>query len=788
MYIFNYIGFIRKRLLGVVLFLLLSEVTLLAMETLPQTSAIQWRDTLYVRIADSAFINNSIAFDLEIYRPNDDWNKDIVLGDFDFYFSYGRKAFDGTTAPVFTALLPEIDQTVSPRKNLLFGYTHFYAGRYGICGRIDNSGGAKYTIPSKTWVKLCRVEIPMTKIDQNPEIVWDVRATGAMTAGGNPIILKLAGDVINNPKATVKAAGIVVSPQLQCQGEEVRLYVRDALTSGTDLKFIWKDSVAGETWNTLGTFNAATPVKTGSSKDGRYQFEVLSKGDTLVIKNTTGIVDGMFFKCTLHDASVNASMTVDTVVLLRDSLFGYLASTAPSVKLGMTGKIDTVKKCPNVDAPLHFYLLGPTATEIQQKEFGEKLKIYYRYQDKDLNVLRDSFEVTPAKLLSGRQKVATFPSSSLIKTDVFRCSVQTKHIGKMWVESIVTEFCNNGSGYPPYDTIFVKDVQGEIVYNLSDLTVSVNDQVALDTALLKDKTYQVYLKNDPSPLGGYITGSQSIGEVYYYNAANKVGYDTVYYAYKQESCDMKAYRSIEVVEYSYVRLKVLLFGPYLGVDNNGKDTMNCALNTTFDLFPKNNTFRYVSPYDEYSVLNNKISVMGDIKCGGTVCDWIFVKIRDGENGHYVDSVSALLRQDGIICDTSGNTYLKFKKLDAKPYNIVIEHRNHLTIMGKSMTLPKSKPTTDAITAGADFTKLVNLYDTDPSDTYEALTLFKGVYCMLPYDFNKDGLVSLADKGAALNSVAKFGYEACDADFDGYVFLIDVKYYATYHGKMIVFLK
>ena len=70
-------------------FILMLGVNAKVMSAKPDTQAVQWRDTLYVRIADSLFLEaeKALVFSLEIYRPNDDWNKDKILGDFDFYFS-----------------------------------------------------------------------------------------------------------------------------------------------------------------------------------------------------------------------------------------------------------------------------------------------------------------------------------------------------------------------------------------------------------------------------------------------------------------------------------------------------------------------------------------------------------------------------------------------------------------------------------------------------------------------------------------------------------------------------
>lgn len=724
-------------------------------ESLPDGSAVQWRDTLYVRVADSAFIDNAIVFSIQIYRPNDDWNKDKVLGDFDFYFSYSSKAFSTTQTPSFVSVLPQIDKTSTDRKNLLLGYTQFYAGRFGVCGRADNAGAQKYTIPLKTWVELCRVKIPMAQVDQNPGLQWDLRATGAMTAGGNPIILKPTGDILNNPKATVKAKGITVLPQLQCQGEDVYLYVHDAITSGSGLSFTWQDSIVGENWNTLGTFDATSTVKHGSSKDGRYQFDVLGAGDTLVIRKTPGVVNGMFFKCTLADASVGASMTVDTVVMLRDSLWGYLASTEPTEKYGMSSTIDTVKKCPDTDAALTFYMFGPSREAFTADRFGRNIKVYYKYQDKDLNTKRDSFEIARTTLLSGIKRVGTFPAGSIIKKDIYSASVQTEHVGKMWIESIATEFCNNGASFTAYDTLYLEEAQGDISYNLADISVGVGDEIALDTARTTAKEYTIGLKTDPSPLDSWIEGSNAAGEIYTYHAGMKAGDDTVYYAYKVGKCELKAYRRVEVVENSYLTMKVLLEGPYLGVDSKGRDTMNCFYaqqeGYNVNIFPRTNVFKLKSPYDD-TVLDSDIKTINDIATDGTICDWIYVKLRECElkdgsdqpGEHYVDSTSAFILNDGRICGLDGGT-LKFRNITGKKVFIEIKHRNHLKVISKSaVTLPTTEPVSNVFTV--DFTKASEVFFGDMS-----LKIILGKGCLIAGDLNNDGFITVIDQNFVINN-------------------------------------
>lgn len=786
MCMFNPIRSIVRKLWLACSVMLFVEANAMTTHVSPDNQAVQWRDTLYVRIVDSVFIeaDKTLEFSLEIYRPNDDWNKDKVLGDFDFYFSYSSKAFQATATPSFDYLMDKLDQSTSGRQNLLFGYTHFYAGRYGICGRADNSGGTKYEIPLQTWVKLCRVKVPMSQADQNPGIRWDVKATGAMTAGGNPIILKLAGDVISNPKATVKAAGLHVMPELQCQGEDVYVYVRDAITSGHDLKYTWRDSVAGETWNVLGEFGEASTVKTGSSKNGRYHFEILGKGDTLVIKNSPGVVDGMFFNCTLTDASVGASMKVDTVVDLRDSLYAWLASTDPTVTYGMSGNIDTVKKCPDLPANLQVYVFGPTLKEMKSStEFGNTITLFYCYLDKDLNTKRDSVKIPRTTLTSGYIQSAK-PDNKL-KKDLFRYSWTTEHTGKIWVESLRTEYCDNGAGYPPYDTLVIQEVEGDLSYNLDPLTVSVNDCADLDTVTTTVKPYEIFLKTSPSPINGMVMGDNTAGNVYQYCADAEAGFDTVYYEYSKGGCKMKAYRSIEVVENSYLTMKVLLEGPYLGVNAEGKDTMDCSYATKElygeQVFPRNNTGKLNSPYDDGCVLDISIRKISDIEVPSTIVDWIYVRLRevvqkngvDAPGNHYIDSLSAFILTDGSICAMDGKP-VKFKNIAGVKVYVEVVHRNHLKILSS-----KPKVLRTEFTEGVfdfDFTNRTQVWEGE-----QVLSLKLGKYCLVAGDIDRDDFLGVSDKVLLTknNGLSQYLY---DIDGDGFIGVLDKKYITLNNGK------
>lgn len=736
-----------------------------AMEGIPDRQGVQWRDTLYVCVADSLYEADVLSFSIRIYRPNDDWNKDKVLGDFDFYFSYSSKAFDPAATPIIERCIGGMDNGSAVRNNLVYVYTQFYAGRFSICGRADNPDGVVYEIPARQWVELCRVKIPMKNGSQNPGIQWDVRATGSMTAGGNPMILTLRGDVLHNPKATVTAAGLHVSPELQCQGEDVYVWVREAVTSGTGLSYTWKDSTDGNTWNELGMFNATSTTRSGSSVLGGYDFEVLGEGDTLIIKNSPGAVDGMYFQCVLSDdAFPTERAEVDTIVYLRDSLYAYVASSTPSVQFGMrTGAMDTVMKCPGAAATLDLYLFGPTSAEMRQakhKEFGDSIVLYYYCMDKDLNTVRDSFQFRRTDFL--RTIIPASNGQNKLKTELFKASWTTEHSGMIWVESLGTKYCNNGAGYAVYDTIMIQEMEGDFDYNLDPLTVGVGECVALDTATAEKKPYEVVFGElGYSLIGGYLDGGNNSFNNYMtsYCAEDQAGLDTVYYEYQQGECKIRLAQEIEVTENSYLTMKVLLEGVYLGFNGEGIDTMRAEYvrqeSLGFEFFPRNNTRKLQSPYNDKVCLT--IDSLTEIDTQESICDWVYIELQKAieENGEFIggeviDSVSAFILANGVVCDLGGQIVQFSNKGDDK-FFVRLKHRNHLIIASKPIILPKEKPGDGVYII--DFTNPLNIVGEE-----NVLKNVNGKYCLVAGDLNDDGLITVQDRNIVVMKIGELLYE------------------------------
>lgn len=768
----------RKSIFVVFAFCLFLHSNAMSVKGLPDESFVQWRDTLYVRMADSVFKDGAIEFNIDIYRPNSDWNNDHFLGDVDFYFKFSNKAFDGTLAPSFVSgtVHEKLDISILGRKNLLYLDKSYHANRLLVTLRTDHAGGDKLDIPLKTWVTLCRLRVPMNDPDRNPGLLWDT-ATGLMTAGGDPILVKKMGGVDKNPKGTVKAGNIIVTPQWACEGSDILLYVEDVTSSGSDLKLTWSDSTR-RVKNEIGTFNA--PATGVSSRN--YSYEVRGIGDTLVIKNAPGILDSMVFSCVLTDASVAGKFVPgECVVYLRDSVYGYLASTTPGVGFGMSDGMDTIKKCPGAPAPVKFYFFGPSEDEIYDPNEISMLTVHCKRQDEALNLYDTTFQVNVVTLTSNGNFVhypSELPAGNSVNTYLYEFELGLNKVGKYWIESIETDVCANGMPYCKYDTICVQEVEGDISYNLKSLSLGVGEIIALDTAR-DSKPYVIKLKHDPSLIGGTL---QNRNKIYSYKAGSIAGKDTVVYTYAKEGCNMKAERMIDVVEKYYLNMKVLLEGPYVGVDDNGQDTMNCkyAQQEQFSVvcFPRNNLQKLVSPYDDQCVLDNSILNITDVPAPSTICDWIYIKLRNADGdapaSSYVDSTSAFVLQDGRICGLNGEM-LSFKNLSNKKVFIEIYHRNHLGIMSvKPVALPKDIPAIKNYIV--DFTNKENVWEGD-----KALLNKNGRYLVIAGNIDGDKVIGMGDSALQVfnNGNSQYYY---DIDHDLVVGLLDNNFIIQNNGK------
>lgn len=218
-------------------------------------------------------------------------------------------------------------------------------------------------------------------------------------------------------------------------------------------------------------------------------------------------------------------------------------------------------------------------------------------------------------------------------------------------------------------------------------------------------------------------------------------------------------REVEVINNYYAQIKVNLEGPMMS-----QGVMRCFTLYSFPMSEDKTEF--VNPYNhKVSMEVNKFQTDPDtyekILPEGKWCDWINVKIRDGAQGNYVDSVAAILRNDGLICDIEGNPYVALKNVEnGKSYYIVIEHMNHISIMS-AVACPFSTSADKAVLI--DLTNPANIYSAgDP----EPLRQKFSKYCMYAGDLNRDGFITSVDISKLNTAEINGSTYSCDINQDG----------------------
>lgn len=185
------------------------------------------------------------------------------------------------------------------------------------------------------------------------------------------------------------------------------------------------------------------------------------------------------------------------------------------------------------------------------------------------------------------------------------------------------------------------------VYNGSEMILYMNGSevgsLGKTGALSTDSEVSAWIGSNPPAVGSNAFDGR-IDEVRIYNRALSETEITAL-----STCPVK------------VNLKLYLEGPY----QPGEGQMSASLNTGEHL-------PLTSPYPE-----NQRSVLS---IPGTIVDWVLVQLRTGEEGPTVVSKSVLLRMDGCIVSDNGTTESVTLNVPEGSYYIVVNHRNHLSVM------------------------------------------------------------------------------------------------------------
>lgn len=751
-----------------------------------EAQGMSYTDSLWVRLGDSVVVTATdgsndkyLEFSVFIMRPNSDWNigggaKDTLLGNVDFYYSYNKDAFDGN--PSFLSETHGAVDFSSGGTGVgsLKGNAGENAGRMLISLRKklpEQDGRTLFEISQREWMLVCRVKWKLKKDSKgayqaNLNIAWDLPATGLMTFGGYPIIDTLVGSIMKNPDPTLRIINESNPRVLACEGG-VAQFVTTAESSGDALRYIWYDSIPSVSgWNEIGRSPADPNVSNANphtNSRGAYKYSINSLGDTLSILDLPGRMDSIFVKCIVDDASIGYTPGIASGVkrlFVRDSVRVFLSSAAKKT----AGLVDTVSKCAGVPATIYVNVAGLSRAELISEV--DTLYITCRFINEEGNRGEKYLKIIP--------KIGASTIHDPINGQpVFSWAFQVADtVGKFYISgvpgSVSTYHCDNGRALWTYDSVVIKEGGNS---ELPRMIVSAGEEIILDQDnsdghLGSTPLARVLNKN---VLLGSVSGSSF---PIYYTANNKAGLDTVVYRISGGGCDM--IREVEVIDKKYLSLKVLLAGPYVGLDRQGRDSMNCIRG---GFFPTD-ALGYVSPYNS----NEHVEELP--KLDGTLCDWIYIKLRDGEHGNYVDSVSVFLRQDGIVCDTAGNPYLAFKNLEKNSYHVVVEHRNHIAVMtANPVVLNAANPTTILADLTQQLTDLYNL-DSGVPPAYNST----GKVLMFALDFNQNGLVNIVDKIIVMQNNGIVGYHVGDANFNGATNLIDLLFFEDFNTSRIGFIK
>jgi hypothetical protein len=213
------------------------------------------------------------------------------------------------------------------------------------------------------------------------------------------------------------------------------------------------------------------------------------------------------------------------------------------------------------------------------------------------------------------------------------------------------------------------------------------------------------------------------------------------------------YQDFQQLSPIYANIKLFLSGPYI----TGSDTMSCAL--------KQRNYFPASPPESFSssVTPFILKDYRDYTYTGTeqrIVDWVAIEIINSKDYSPVDTVVAVVRYDGQLLSTTGETMIPLKfGLEPGYYYYVIRHRNHIAVMSNYETY---------------IYKYSDVYDfTTSTDMYwgnEAKLLKAGLYGLYTGDSDYDGHIDIDDYNAYNTStiMADHGYKISDYNLDGYV--------------------
>lgn len=688
-----------------------------------------WTDSLRVSIVDSTVVSASgadyLEFKIVVERINANWNMpDTVLGNSDLYFYANFEAFDAN--PVFThvhdSLSAETATSYGNPDAILQANIGIWAERLHIALTRQDQGNALIGVTVNPNAKyklklavgepdtLCTVQWKLKKPHSvKLGIKWDAGlrgSTGLQTYGGNPIIETLTGDVEKLPADSLEV-DCMPDELYACEGSAMALGMH-AVSTGVGPIFEWYDSIPGGDRSYPVLASATTQDQTTSGgKRYTYDYHFNTTRDTLYIDKVPNSIDSIYFYCVVSDTTLVTRPTkyCKTRLFVRDSIKGFVS---PLNDIYTLNKIDTVTICPEDSVvSVRFNFFGVTMDELADVD---SIYMIYRNDPGNGGVLTEdtvgvSMSAVTDVMVDGRS------------VWYWEAPIKAKK-GKVYIQKIGTYYCDNATVATEYDTIFIKE---DGLQMLPRVTVAAGKSVEIDS---KNSTIfnatQSYTSMNLISLKGLGTPKKGLGNKlpFTYTANDTMGMDTV--LYENVPGKQCAYmREVEVQSLKYLTLKVYLWGAW-----------RSALNSMYAFMDKNNLNKFSnmkdpsgaffeSPYDpNCKITTNRLREILQDKdaVGERYVDWVEVDIVEAQatgisNRPFritkkIDSISAFLRSDGIVCDTVGNPYIAFKNLSDNDYYVIIRHRNHLGIMsGEKVSLLINRPTI-VTSVVADFTSTI----------------------------------------------------------------------------------
>jgi hypothetical protein len=198
--------------------------------------------------------------------------------------------------------------------------------------------------------------------------------------------------------------------------------------------------------------------------------------------------------------------------------------------------------------------------------------------------------------------------------------------------------------------------------------------------------------------------------------------------------------------------KVYLQGP-LSNPNTGEETLMRDDLRLANLLPT------TSPYADGLLCD--ISVFSTTGVNAIV-DWIWLELRDSADMTIIiESRSALLQRDGDIVDIDGTSAVDFTAT-AGNYYLLIQHRNHLSILSATAVAMNGSTTTDL--------------SSDPLDVFggnSAVIDVGGIFSMVSGDAFTNGQIQNTDVIEVRPQVGTSGYSNLDIDMNGEVQNTDI---------------